>query len=159
MVPTHLPGSRWLRWLRNTPLRTGVLTGIYLSAVMTVALLVANRLPALEPFADLRNWICSSVFLLVWLVPVAAFRNRPWWLFTSAGAGWLIFSLAYALAGIFFENLHTRLNKTPFHVFLLGAGIYAVVAVTLWVSGMARHAIEHGLAHEHYRSRVAPPHE
>ena len=159
MVPAHLPGSAWLRWVRNTPLRTGVLTGIYLSAVMTVALLAANRLPALEPFADLRNWICDSVFLMVWLIPVATFRNRPWWLFTSAASGWVVFSVAYALAGFFFENLHTRLSKTPFHMFLLGAGIYAVVAVTLWVYGMAKDALAHGFAHEPHRSRVAPPHE
>jgi hypothetical protein len=159
MAPTHLPGSTWLQWLRHLPLRIGVLTGIYLTVVMTVALLAANRIPELEPFADLRNWSCSSLFLLVGLIPVAAFRRRPWWLFTSAASGWLLFSLSYSMAGAFFENLHTRLNKTPFHMFLLGVGTYAVVAVTLWVAGMARDAIMHGFAHPHHRSRLARPGE
>jgi len=155
----RLPGSAWLRWLRNPPLRAGVLTGIYLTAVMTVALLAANRVPQLEAFADLRNWSSSLLFLLVSLIPVAKFLTRPWWLFTSAFSGWLVFSLAYWMEGFFFLHLHSRLNKTPFHLFLLGTGCYAVVAVTLWVFGMARHAAEHGLVQHHHRNRVAHPNE
>jgi hypothetical protein len=152
MAPTHLPGTAWLRWLRHRPLRLGVQTGIYLAAVMAVALLIANRLPALEPFADLRNWICGSLFVLVALIPVAAFWRVPWNLFTSAATGWLLFTFAYSVAGLFFENLHTRLNKTPFHMFLLGAGCYAVVAVAIWVAGMTKAALQHGFAHPHHRS-------
>jgi len=159
MAPTHLPGAAWLRWLKNLPLRIGVLTGIYLTAVMTVALLCANRIPALEPYADLRNWTCSSLFVLVALIPVATFRRAPWALFTSATAGWLVFSTAYSVAGMFFENLHTRLNKTTFHMFLLGAGCYAVVAVAIWVGDMTKSALEHGLAHSHHRSSTARPNE
>lgn len=73
MAPTHLPGTAWLRWLKHRPLRLGLLTGIYLTAVMMVALLAANRLPTLEAYADLRNWICGSLFVLVALIPVATF--------------------------------------------------------------------------------------
>jgi len=152
MAPTHLPGAAWFRWLKHRPLRMGVLTGIYLTAVMAVALITANRLPALELYADLRNWICGSLFVLVALIPVAAFRRAPWHLFTSAATAWLVFSLAYSVAGLFFEHLHTRLNKTPFHMFLLGAGCYAVVAVTIWVAGMTRAALQHGLAHPQHRT-------
>lgn len=152
MPPTHLPGAAWLRWLRHRPLRIGVLTGIYLSAVMAVALFCANRIPSLEPYADLRNWVCNSLFVLVALVPVASFWRAPWALFTSATSGWLVFSMSYSVAGMFFEHLTTRLNKTPFHMFLLGAGSYAVVAVFLWVWGMFGAAIAHGLAHSHHRT-------
>ncbi|HMD30363.1 MAG TPA: hypothetical protein VKG84_00545 [Candidatus Acidoferrales bacterium] len=160
MVPTHLPGAAWLKWLKNLPLRIGVLTGIYLTAVMTAGLLTANRLPELEAFADLRNWTCSSMFLLVALIPVATFRRRPWSLFTSAASGWLVFSLAYWFAGIYFEHLHTRLNKTPFHVFLLGLGSYAVIAVAIWVGTMTREVLQHGIAHpHHHRSGAARPNE
>jgi len=155
MAPTHLPGTAWLRWLKHRPLRQGVLTGIYLTAVMTVALLTANRLPALEAYADLRNWMCGSLFVLVALIPVATFWRAPWHLFTSAATGWLVFTLAYWGAGLFFENLHTRLNKTPFHMFLLGAGCYAVVAVAIWVFGMMRVVLQHGFAHPHHRSPAA----
>ena len=159
MAPTHLPGTAWLRWLKHRPLRIGVLTGIYLSAVMTVALFSANRIPSLEPYADLRNWICNSLFVLFALIPVATFWRAPWAMFTSATSGWLVFSLSYGVAGLFFENLQTRLNKTTFHMFLLGAGSYAVVAVFLWVWEMLTVAIAHGFAHPHHRSPSARPNE
>jgi len=155
----QLPGSVWLRWLRNPPLRTGVLCGLYLAGVMAVALLAANRLPALEPFADLRNWICRGVFLIFSLVPVGAFFRAPWRLFLSGATGWLVFTLGYAVAGIFFDNLHTRLNITTFHMFLLGAGSYAVVAVALWVAESAKLAIAHALVHPHSHTRPARHHE
>jgi len=159
MTPAHLPGAAWLRWLKNPPLRTGVLTGIYLTVVMTAALLCANRLPELEPYADLRNWICGSVFILIALIPIATFRRAPWALFTSAVTGWFIFSLAYGVAGIFFENLQSRLNKTAFHMFMLGAGCYAVVAVALWVGHMTRAVLTHGIAQPHHRAPTARPNE
>jgi len=160
VVPTHLPGAAWLKWLRNLPLRIGVLTGIYLTVVMVAGLLAANRLPELEVFADLRNWSCGVLFILIALIPVATFRRRPWSLFTSAASGWLVFSLAYWVAGIYFEHLHTRLNKSPFHVFLLGLGSYAVVAVALWVAEMTSAVLEHGIAHpHHHRHGTARHHE
>jgi hypothetical protein len=146
--------------MKHRPLRIGVLTGVYLSTVMAVALFCANRIPTLEPYADLRNWICESIFVLVSLVPVATFWRAPWALFTSATSGWLTFSMSYGLAGVFFEHLQTRLNKTPFHMFLLGVGSYAVVAVFIWVWDMLGAAIVHGLAHPHHRSpSSARPHE
>jgi len=152
MAPTHLPGAAWLRWLKHRPLRVGVLTGIYLSGVMAVALFCANRIPALELYADLRNWVCESIFVLVALTPLATFWRAPWALFTSATSGWLVFSVSYGVAGMFFEHLTTRLSKTPFHMFMLGAGTYAVVAVFLWVWEMLSVAIAHGLAHHPHRS-------
>lgn len=158
VVPTHLPGAAWLKWLRNLPLRIGVLTGFYLTVVMVAGLLIANRLPELETFADLRNWTCGSLFILIGLIPVATFRRRPWSLFTSAASGWLLFSLAYWVAGIYFDHLHTRLNKTPFHVFLLGLGSYAVVSVAIWVMDMTRDVLEHGIAHPHHHRPGAVRH-
>ena len=138
-------------------MRAGVVSGAYLSGVMFVALLAANRLPALEPFADLRNWICRGVFLIFALVPVGTFYRTPWKLFVSGASGWLVFTLGYSLAGIFFDNLHTRLSITTLHMLLLGAITYAVVAVALWVAESAKLAIEHTIAHSH--SRAARPHE
>jgi len=160
VATTHLPGWAWLRWLAHRSLRIGVLTGIYLSMVMAVALFCANRVPSLEPYADFRNWICDSVFLLVSLIPIATFWRAPWALFTSATSGWFVFSLGYGAAGLIFENLQTRLNKTAFHMFLLGAGTYAVIAVFKWVWDMLSVAIAHGLAHPHHRNASSVrPHE
>jgi hypothetical protein len=152
MAPTHLPGAAWFRWLKHRPLRIGALTGIYLSAVMGVALFCANRIPSLEAYADLRNWICDSLFLLVALIPIATFWRAPWALFTCALSSWLLFSLSYGLAGMIFVNLQSRLNKTTFHMFMLGAGTYAVIAVFIWVWDMLTVAIAHGLTHPHHRT-------
>jgi len=140
-------------------MRTGVLTGVYLAAVMGVGLLAANRLPALEPFADLRNWICRGVFLIFALVPVGTFFRAPWKLFLSGATGWLVFTMGYALAGVFFDNLHTRMNITTFHMFMLGAGSYAVVAAALWVAESAKLAFTHALHHSHSPAPPARPHE
>jgi hypothetical protein len=137
----------------------GVLCGAYLTGVMAVALLAANRLPALEPFADLRNWICRGVFLVFALLPVGTFFRTPWKLFISGSTGWLVFTLGYALAGIIFDNLHSRLNISTLHMLLLGAGSYAVIAVALWVVESAKLAMEHTLTHPHSHGRAARPHE
>jgi hypothetical protein len=156
---TQLPGSVWLRWVKNPPMRAGVLTGAYLAAVMGVGLLAANRLPALEPFADLRNWVCRGVFLIFALLPVGTFFRAPWRLFLSGATGWSVFTLGYALAGVVFDNLHTRMNITTFQMLLLGAGSYAVVAAALWVGESAKLALTHGLHHSHAHTRPARPNE
>ena len=141
MTPQRLPGSAWFAWLRNLTLRVGVLTGVYLSAVMIVALLAANRVHFLEDFAEIRNAVCSVLFALVVLVPIACFLRAPARLFLSGVTGWLLFALCYWFVGIWFERLHSRFHR-PLNVFMLGAVFYGVVAVASWVWSMvvqARH--------------------
>ena len=41
----QLPGAQGSNWMRNASLRSGVLTGIYLSCALVVWLVVANRVP------------------------------------------------------------------------------------------------------------------
>ena len=135
MKTAQLPGSKWFHWLRNLTLRVGVLTGVYLTAVMVVAVLAANRLPFLENLAMLRNLAAYTVFVLVMIVPIGCFLRRPLQMFASGLLGWLLFSLAYQAMGLFFLNLHARL-RYPFNVFMLGAIVYAVVAATAWVGSM-----------------------
>jgi hypothetical protein len=159
MVPTHLPGAVWFRWLRNLPLRIGVLTGIYLTMVMTVALLTANRLPWLETYADLRNWVCRILFLLIALIPVGSFLRAPWSMFCSGVTAWLLFTLNYTVAGHIFENLYTRMKITSFHMFLLGVGSYAVISAAIWVFETAKVAVEHLLVHQPAAGRAARPNE
>lgn len=132
----RLPGSTWLFWVRNLTLRVGVLTGVYLSAVFLVWLLVANRLPFLERFALLRNWGAMGFFGLIMLVPIACFLRRPQQLFASGIVGWFLFVLFYRLMKVFFRGMEGRLKPT-FQVFMLGAVIYGLVAVAAWVVLMA----------------------
>jgi hypothetical protein len=137
MTPVQkLPGSRWFRWIQNLTVRVGVLTASYLIAVMVMAVLAANRMPLLEPVAEIRNWAARVTFALVMLIPVLSFVRSPARMIGSAALGWTIFTLAYRAMGIFFVQLHANLY-TPFHLFMLGMAFYGVAAVTAWVLCMA----------------------
>lgn len=136
MKTAQLPGEKWFHWLRNLTLRVGVLTGVYLTAVMVVSVLAATRLSFLEEVALVRNGVSYAAFILVMLVPIAYFRRKPLQLLASGLLGWLLFALAYQGMGFFFHNLHARLRQ-PLNVFMVGAIVYAVVAATCWVGLMA----------------------
>ena len=136
MTSPRLPGSAWLRWVRNLPLRVGVLTGAYLTAVMVISVFAANRLPFLEPVAEIRNLASYAGFALVFLVPMMIFLRRPLDLFMAGITAWTLFAVNYKLMGLFFETLHVRL-RPPFNVWMLGAITYGLVAVLAWVVSMA----------------------
>jgi hypothetical protein len=136
MTPHRLPGSRWFQWIQNQPARIGVLTGSYLTAVMVVSLLVANRMPFLEPFAEVRNWAARILFALVMAVPVFSFARAPVKMFASSAMGWGILTLAYTLMGLWLELLYLRFFS-PFHLFVLGMSIYGIAAVVSWVASLA----------------------
>ena len=146
MKTAPLPGSRWFRWVSNLTLRVGVLTGVYLTTVMVLSVLAATRLAILEPVADLRNGVSYASFVFVSLVPVVCFLRSPMKMFVSAMCGWSILTVNYALMGVFFSNLHAGLGKTPFHLFVLGAAVYGVTAVALWVASMVASMREHPIA-------------
>ncbi len=135
-----LPGLAWFAWVRNQTLRIGVLTGVYLGAVMVIAVLSANRAPLLDDFAEIRNWVFRVLFVLIAAIPIGMFRRAPARLFACGVLAWLLLALAYSVTGMFFENLFARLGKTPFHLFMLGVTAYAVVAVAAWVVPMVRSA-------------------
>jgi hypothetical protein len=137
MTQTPLPGSRWFRWVHNFTLRVGVMTGLYLTAVMVATILVANRLPFLEHVAEIRNWTARGAFLFFLLIPMACFLRAPVRMFASGMCAWAMLSVNYALMGLFFTNLHVRLGKTPFQVLILGTLVYGVAAAASWVAGMA----------------------
>jgi len=131
---------------RSPAIHTGVYTGVLLSIVMVGALFVANRLPWLESRALERNAACYSLFVLIMLIPVARFLNRPLQMFTSAMIGWVIFVLCYYAAGLYFRDLFQVL-RTPFEALVEGAVVYGVCAVGSWVGGMVLHARTHPILH------------
>ena len=129
--------------MQHRPLRVGVLVGVYLTLVMAVSLALANRMPGLEPLAEMRNAGSYAAFALLAALPAWFFRREPGSLFVASIAAWGVFSLAYALAGVMFDNLFVRLHKAPMNVFMLGAVVYGLLAVVLWVGSMVnslRHA-------------------
>jgi hypothetical protein len=138
----QLPGMRWFLWLRIASLRTGILTGIYLSCVFVAWLEVANRVAELEPFAELRNLVAGAILIMVLGIPVLRFRHHPGKLFVSGLTAWALLTIAYVAAEIHFTLLESRMGA--FHVFVLGAVSYGFVAVLDWVFLMCA-----GVRHEH----------
>jgi hypothetical protein len=136
MTPFRLPGQRIFEGIRNLIVRVGVLTGAYLCAVMVISVLAATQLHFLEPFAEIRNWSARGAFALIMVVPVLTFLRRPAHLLGASLLGWMIFALGYKVMGIFFVHLHSRLNMTPFHAFILGAIFYLVASASAWVLSM-----------------------
>lgn len=131
--------------VENPVLRTGLYTGALLIIAMLGALVAANRIPGLERYAFERNAACYTLFVLLMLVPVVRFLNRPWQMFGAAAIGWVMLICAYELAGFFFKDLYEVL-RTPFQVLVEGAIIYALFAVGSWVCGMLLLARRHPIA-------------
>jgi hypothetical protein len=133
---------RWFLWLRIASLRTGILTGIYLSCVFVAWLDVANRVAELEPYAELRNLVAGAILIVVLGIPVLRFRHRPGRLFVAGLTGWTLLTMTYLAAEMHFTLLKTRMGA--FHVFMLGAVSYGFVAVLDWVFLMCA-----GVRHDH----------
>lgn len=131
---------------RGPVLRTGIYTGALLIIVMWVALVVANRMASLEPYALERNAAAYGLFLLFMLVPIARFWNRPLRMFASAAIAWVLFAATYEAAGMVFHNLFDSLRHSPLLVLMEGIFLYGLLAVGSWVMEMAIHARRHPIA-------------
>ncbi len=121
MPVSQQPGQRWSR---SPVLRTGAVTGVCLSAVLTAWLIVANHVPRSAEFAR--------------------FLRSPGRLFSAGLTGWAVLTSTYLLMGLYFERLYSRV--TPFHVFILGAVVYGFFAVISWVTTLMFAARQQPLA-------------
>ena len=123
----------------------GLYTGAALTVVMLGSLVLANRVPALEPYAFERNAVCGALFVMLMLVPVLRYINRPVRMFVASMTAWVLLSAAYDLAGMYFRDLFVVL-RTPAEVLTEGAVAYGVIAVASWVCCMIFHARRHSIA-------------
>lgn len=146
VTPTKQNDAREASATSHPALRTGIYTGALLVIVMLGALVVANRIPALERYALERNAISYTLFVIFMLIPVVRFWNRPLKMFTSAMIGWTMFVVAYDIAGMVFQNLFESVRHTPFLALTEGAVVYGVCSVISWVGGMVVHARRHPIA-------------
>jgi hypothetical protein len=143
----------------GTPaLHTGLYTGALLVVIMAGSLVAANRIAGLERYALERNVASYGLFVMFMLIPVCRFLNRPLQMFTSAMIGWVMFVVAYDIAGIYFQNLFESLRHTPFAVLVEGAVVYGVCAVGSWVGAMILHARRHSISHGRRRTDDTAPH-
>src|ERR1700687_1472532 len=147
----ELQRMRWFLGLRNSSLRSGVLTGVYLSCVLVVWLFVANRVPEFESFAGVRNLAGGGTVILLMLIPVLRFRREPVRMCVSGLTPWTLPTLTYIAMEMYFSLLESRVGA--FHIFMLGTISYGFVAVFHWVFLLfaeARHRhvaqAEHGAA-------------
>ena len=146
LIPDPLKvGRKVLASTRRTALQTGIFMGALLIVVMIAALFVANRVPGTERYALERNATFCALFFICMLIPIARYFNRPMPMFMSAMVGWVIFVVAYDVAGIFYQNLFQVL-RSPFEALIEGAIVYGVAAVGAWVIGMALEARQRPLA-------------
>ena len=91
---------------------TGIYTGLLLIIVMLAALVAANRIPALEPYALERNAISYTLFVLLMLAPVCRFRNSSLQMFLSAMLGWVFSSPRTTSPGWYF-TIYFRFFARP----------------------------------------------
>jgi hypothetical protein len=146
----QLPGMRWLFWLRNSALRTGVLTGIYLSSGFITWLLVANHVTRLEPVAGLRNTIAAAVMIFLAVIPVLRFRHEPAKMFVSGLTAWTLLTFTYLVAEMHYTLLASRMGSPQ--LLTLGGISYAFVAVFSWVFLMCAEARHRHIAQTQHLS-------
>jgi hypothetical protein len=129
-------------------LRSALITGVYVGAllilVMSAALVAANRVPRLEPYALERNAASYGAFVVFLLIPVVRFLKRPLQMFVSAIVAWVLFVGAYNIAGFYFRDLFDM--RTPFEALIEGGVLYGIAAVGIWVAKMGFHARTHSIA-------------
>ena len=146
-----IPQARAAAKLASPALRTGLYTGALMVIVMAGALIAANRLPWLDNRALERNAASYGLFVMIMLIPICRFLNRPVRMFVSAMIAWSMFVIAYDVAGFFFHNLFDAV-RTPFILFIEGAIVYGVCAVGSWVGAMALQARQQPIAPRRRRS-------
>jgi hypothetical protein len=132
-MPTNFspPGYRWFNLLRHTPARVGIYTGVWLSLVFVAWVVLANRMPLLEPLAQQRNVIATLLLALIAVMPVLRFLRSPGELLISGLVAWSVLTLAYRLLSLKFILL--QFYCSTFHVFVLGAVAYLLFATLSWI--------------------------
>ncbi|HXN24133.1 MAG TPA: hypothetical protein VOA41_15435 [Candidatus Dormibacteraeota bacterium] len=151
MISSPLSRRSRHSWARTPSLRTGLLIGAGLSLVFVAWLFIANRIPALEDFALIRNAVAGSLMMILMILPVITYVRFPGRLLTSGLSAWTLFALCYRLMEQFFELLESRVGA--FHLFMLGAVLYLGAAVLSWITLVClstRHSgtrVHHGKIH------------
>jgi hypothetical protein len=131
-MPPRLKKSAHADRFVHATLRLGLVIGTGLSGVAVAWLLIANRLPALDPLAMLRNLVAGALVIAFMLVPACRFRRHPSHVFASGITAWSILTLVYAILQIPFPRLGTRMGT--FHFFMLGAVLLGLASALLWVT-------------------------
>ena len=130
-VISKLPGYRWSSFLKNVAVRTGIYAGLCLSLVFSGWILIANRVPFLEPFAMERNIGAAALLAFFACVPVIRYYRSPDELLLSGLLAWSLLTLTYKIFSVKFVLLEQYYSA--FHVCVLGAVSYLLFATLSWI--------------------------
>jgi hypothetical protein len=106
-------------------------TGIWLSLVFVAWVMVANRVPFLEPLAQQRNVIATLLLAAIAALPVLRFLASSAELLVSGLLAWSVLTLTYRILSLKFTLLQSYYSS--FHVFVLGAVAYLLFATLSWI--------------------------
>ncbi|HYL63915.1 MAG TPA: hypothetical protein VE077_14950 [Candidatus Methylomirabilis sp.] len=137
-VRAHMPAYGCLHGFRNASVRTGIYVGVFLSAVLSAWVIVANRVPLFDRFAFLRNLAAVAVLGLIAVIPVFRFWRMPGNLLASSLVGWLLCCLTYRVLCMSFSRLEDRISSV--HIFVVGALVYLLMATLSWIGIIIRRA-------------------
>lgn len=152
-VRAHLPAYRWFYVFRNAAVRTGIYTGVCLSAVLSAWLVLANRVPSLESFAIERNVAAVILLALLSTIPMMRFFRLPANLMISGLISWTILTLAYGVLTLFFRGLSEW--HSSFQIFMLGTVVYLIVTTVCWIGTIIWRTRASHVAHPHSRNHVS----
>jgi len=116
---------------KDAAVRMGIFVGVFLSAVFTTWLLIANRAPFLEPLALERNIGGAAILATLASLPVLRFYRSPYDIMFSGLLAWSMLTLTYRICSFKFVMLEQYYSA--FHVFVLGAICYLVFATISWI--------------------------
>ncbi|HUN62683.1 MAG TPA: hypothetical protein VMU53_11870 [Candidatus Sulfotelmatobacter sp.] len=126
-----LPAFPRFRFMRDVAIRTGVYAGVSLSMVFAAWILIANRVPFLDPIAMERNIIASALLAVLACIPLFRFYRSPAHLLVSGLLAWTLLTFTYRVFCFKFVLLEEYYSA--FHVFVLGAVSYLIFATISWI--------------------------
>lgn len=144
----QLKGPERLAFLKEASVRAGLFTGVCLSAAFTGWVVAANRMPVLEPLALARNIAAVCLLTLIASLPAFRFFRSPGELLSSGLIAWSLLTLTFGVLRIFFVRLDA--SYSGFHVFVLGAVAYLLLATLSWVGTILWRAWLSGNSHFHH---------
>ena len=134
MTSSSRPISTRLRVLRHPCLLLGSAVGVCLAATAVAWVLVANREPVARAFRRRTQPRSSSGVRRADAGAAFSFLKSPARIFLSGIIAWMILVIAYASMGRTFPQLDERLGA--FHLFMMGAVVFGVMASVAWVAHM-----------------------
>jgi hypothetical protein len=147
-VRTPLSEHNALGLLRNSAVRAGIYTGVCLAAVLTLWLVLANRVPFLDSFAVGRNMGAAVIFALFALTPAVRFYRSPGSLLASCLIAWGMLTIMYRLLCMFFSLLGEKFSA--WHIFMLGAVVYLIAATLSWIGTIIWRTREADISHSNH---------